>query len=196
MQKHFVLFIVVLILNLATYAQVQPGKEYVFKPLKWKIIIPEGTTAVSNEEWNKLEEKGAAALEKTVGEKIENAATTIFVVKYDEMNYFEANHQPYDSVADPDYPAYFRSANEVLYATFKEQMPNAGIDTATTEEEIDGLLFQKFRIKITMANNMVLKIVMYSRPFGNKEFTMNMMFIDEDRGFRMMSAWKKSTFGK
>lgn len=196
MQKHFVLLVAVFVLNLATYAQVQPGKEYVFKPLKWKIIIPEGTTAVSNEEWNKLEEKGAAALEQTVGEKIENSSTTIFVVKYDETNYFEANHQPYDSVADPDYPVYFRSANEVLYATFKEQMPNDIIDTATTEELIDGLLFQKFRIKITMANNVVLKIIMYSRPFGNKEFTINMMFIDEDRGFRMMSAWKKSTFEK
>ena len=196
MQKHFVLFVATLVLNLATYAQVQPGKEYVFKPLKWKIVIPEGTTAVSNEEWNKLEEKGAAALEQTVGEKIENSSTTIFVVKYDETNYFEANHQPYDSVADPDYLAYFRSANEVLYATFKEQMPNAIIDTAVTEELIDGLLFQKFRIKITMANNVALKILMYSRPFGNKEFTIYMMFIDEDRGFRMMSAWKKSTFGK
>lgn len=196
MRKHYLLFGLVLLLNVAVRAQVQPGKEYVFNPLKWKIIIPEGTTAVSNAEWNKLEEKGAAALEQTVGEKIENAATTIFVVKYDETNYFEANHQPYDSVADPDYPAYFRSANEVLYATFKEQMPNAIIDTAVTEEQIDGLLFQKFRIKITMANNVVLKIIMYSRPFGNKEFTINMMFIDEDRGFRMMTAWKKSTFGK
>lgn len=135
-------------------------------------------------------------MEQTVGEKIENSSTTIFVVKYDEMNYLEANHQPYDSIADPDYPAYFRSTNEVLYATFKEQMPNAAIDTATTEEQIDGLLFQKFRIKITMANNLVLKIIMYSRPFGNKELTLNMMFMDEDRGFRMMSAWKKSTFGK
>ena len=196
MQKHIHLFILALLLNFSLHAQVQPGKEYMFKPLKWKIFIPEGTTAVSNEEWNKLEKKGAAALEQTVGEKIENTATTIFVVKYDEMNYFEANHQPYDSVIDPDYPSYFRSANEVLYATFKEQMPNAAIDTATTEEPIDGLLFQKFRIKITMANNIVLKIIMYSRPFGNKEFTMNMMYIDEDRGFRMMSAWKKSTFGK
>jgi len=196
MQKRIYLFVWVLLLHVALYAQVQPGKEYVFNPLKWRIIIPEGTTAVSNEEWNKLEEKGAAALEKTVGEKIENTATTIFVVKYDEMNYFEANHQPYDSLTDPDYPAYFRSANEVLYATFKEQMPNAAIDTATAEEQIDGLLFQKFRIKITLANNIVLKIIMYSRPFGNKEFTMNMMFFDEDRGFRMMSAWKKSTFGK
>lgn len=196
MIKNILLTIAVVCITCSLYAQAESGKEYFFKPLKWKIVIPEGTKTVSNEEWNKLEEKGAAAIEKTYGEKIENTAKTIFVVKYDERNYLEANQQPYDSITDPDYPAYFRSVNEVLYTTFKEQIPTATIDTASTEELIDGLTFQKFRISISLPNNMVIRIFMFSRPFGNKEFTLNMMFVDEEKGMMMMSAWKKSSFGR
>lgn len=185
----------VIFTTLSSYAQAEPGKEYFFKPLKWKIIIPEGTKAVSNEEWNKLEEKGAAAIEKTFGEKIEDNATTLFVVKYDDLNYFEANQQPYDSISDPDYPAYFKGVNEVLYETFKDQIPNGKIDTSSSQELIAGLLFQKFRISIGLPNNMVIRLFMYSRPFGNKEFTVNIMYVDEEKGMMMMSAWKKSSFG-
>ncbi len=196
MIKNILLTIAVILTTFSLYAQAEPGKEYFYKPLKWKIVIPEGTKTVSNEEWNKLEEKGAAAIEKTYGEKIENTAKTIFVVKYDDRNYLEANQQPYDSIEDPDYPAYFRSVNDVLYTTFKEQIPNATIDSASTEEMIAGLTFQKFRISISLPNNMVIRIYMFSRPFGNKELTINMMFVDEEKGMMMMSAWKKSSFGE
>ncbi len=177
-------------------AQVEAGKEFHYKPFNWRIIIPKGTNVVSEQEWNRLEQKGAEAIEKTFGEKIESNASTLFVVKYDDMNYFEANQQPYDSITDPDYPAYFRSVNEVLYETFKEQIPNGTIDTASSEELIAGLLFQKFRISIGLPNNMVIRLFMYSRPFADKEFTVNIMYVDEEKGIRMMSAWKNSTFGK
>ena len=143
-----------------------------------------------------MEQKGAEAIEKTYGEKVESNATTIFVVKYDDLNYFETNQQPYDSIADPDYPAYFRDVNEVLYETFKEQIPNGTIDTASSEELIAGLLFQKFRISISMPNNIVIRLFMFSRPFADKEFTVNIMYVDEEKGIRMMSAWKKSSFWK
>lgn len=196
MIKNILLTIAVVFTSFSLYAQAEAGKEYFYKPLKWKIIIPEGTKTVSNEEWTKLEEKGAAAIEKTYGEKIENTAKTIFVVKYDDRNYMEANQQPYDSISDPDYPAYFRSVNDILYTTFKEQIPTATIDSATTEELISGLTFQKFRISISLQNNMVIRVYMFSRPFGNQELTINMMFADEEKGMRMMSAWKKSIFEK
>ena len=196
MTKQTVVLILLLAFSTTATAQLEPGKEFSYKPFNWKIIIPKGTTVVSQQEWQRLEQKGAEAIEKTYGEKVESNATTLFVVKYDDLNYFEANQQPYDSIADPDYPAYFRSVNEVLYETFKEQIPNGTIDTASSEELIAGLLFQKFRISISMPNNIVIRLFMFSRPFGDKEFTVNIMYVDEEKGIRMMSAWKKSTFGK
>jgi hypothetical protein len=196
MMKNILLTIAVLFITFSLHAQAEAGKEYVYKPLNWKIVIPQGTTVVSEQEWERLQQKGAAAIEKTYGEKIENNASTLFVVKYDDLNYFEANQQPYDSIADPDYPAYFRSVNDVLYTTFKEQIPNGTIDSSSSEELIAGLLFQKFRISITLPNNMVIRMFMFSRTFGDKELTVNIMYVDEEKGIRMMSAWKKSTFGK
>lgn len=188
--------ILFLIVTMSASAQVEAVKEFHYKALNWRIMIPSGTSVVSEQEWNRMEQKGAEAIEKTFGEKVENTAQTLFVVKFDEMNYFEANQQPYDSITDPDYPAYFRAVNEILYETFKEQIPNGTIDTASSEELIAGLLFQKFRISIGLPNNMVIRLFMYSRPFADKELTVNIMYVDEEKGIRMMSAWKKSTFGK
>jgi hypothetical protein len=51
-------------------------------------------------------------------------------------------------------------------------------------------------ISISLPNNMVIRIYMFSRPFGNKELTINMMFVDEEKGMMMMSAWRKSSFGR
>ncbi len=196
MTKQTIFSILLFIVTATASAQVEAGKEFHYKAFNWRIMIPPGTSVVSEQEWNRLEQKGAEAIEKTFGEKIESNATTLFVVKYDDMNYFEANQQPYDSIADPDYPAYFRGVNEILYETFKEQIPNGTIDTASSEELIAGLLFQKFRISIGLPNNMVIRLFMYSRPFADKELTVNIMYVDEEKGIRMMSAWKNSTFGK
>jgi len=196
MAKHTFLSMILIVLSITGTAQIEAGKEFSYKQLNWKIIIPQGTTVVSAQESIRLEGKGAEAIEKTYGEKVENNATTIFVVKYDDLNYFEANQQPYDSISEPDYPTYFRGINEMLYETFKKQIPNGTIDTSSSEELIAGLTFQKFRISISLPNNIVIRLIMFSRPFADKEFTVNIMYVDEEKGIRMMNAWKKSSFGK
>jgi phosphoribosylaminoimidazole carboxylase (NCAIR synthetase) len=53
---------------------------------------------------------------------------------------------------------------------------------------------RKFDIQTMVLD--VIRLFMFSRPFGDKEFTVNIMYVDEEKGIRMMSAWKKSTFGK
>src|SRR5688500_12937505 len=73
------------------------------KEFNWTITIPEGFEKVSAEDWAKLQNKGAQAIENTYGEKIENLSTIIFAFRNGQLNYLEANYQPYDKAVDGDY---------------------------------------------------------------------------------------------
>ncbi len=172
------------------------GTKFYNKDFKWSIIIPSNYLKVSQEEWRRKQQRGEVAIEKTTGQEVINEAKTIFVFKLDDMNYFEANYQPFDPKVDGDYLASVKEVNNILYQTFKENIPNAKIDTLSTTEKINNLVFQKSETKIHLPNNMILTTIMYNRLFGKREFTVNLIFIDPKRGKEMIDAWRNSVFLK
>lgn len=178
------------------YGQISPKMKIYNEDFKWTITIPENFEKLSNEQWSKMQNKGAAAIEKTYDGKIINQTTILFVFKSGQTNYFESNYQPYDITTDGEYLENCNAVNEMLYETFKSQMPNIKIDTTKTVEKIDHLEFQNFKMKVEYPNKMILTILMYNRLFENKEFTVNIMYLDDKKGEQMINAWKASTFNK
>lgn len=188
------LFALALILTLQSCTG-QPKKKEVYNDMfKWTITIPEKFENVNPEEWKRLQNKGMDAIEKTYDGKLENDSKTIFAFKNDQFNYFESNYQPFDSTKDGSYLESFKSVNEMLYATFKAQMPDAKIDTATSQETIAGLSFYTFKTTIYFPNKMVMDLWMYSRLFDKKEFTVNIMTVDKTKRELLLDAWKTSKF--
>ncbi|MEN9972002.1 MAG: hypothetical protein RIS20_349 [Bacteroidota bacterium] len=49
-------------------------------------------------------------------------------------------------------------------------------------------------MKIEYPNKLVLNLLMYSRLFNKREFTVNIMYVDNKKGEQMLEAWKKSKF--
>lgn len=160
----------------------------------WTITIPEGFESVPAEEWEKMQNKGAQAVQNTYGEKVENLSTVIFVFRKGQFNYLEANYQPFDPAIDGDYRESYKGVNEILYETFRTQMPNASLDSASSVQSVSGLEFQKFDITIGLPNGVKLKSQMYSRLFGDKDFSVNIMYADEEPGEKMTTAWLTSVF--
>jgi hypothetical protein len=179
-----------------SFGQTSTIREINNKDFNWTITIPENFENVSSEEWAKMQDKGADAVEKTYGEKIVNQSKTIFVFKSDELNYFESNHQPFDTSKDGDYLESCKNVNDMLYETFKTQMPDIKIDTIRTIELIDNLEFQCFKMKVEYSNKMVLNLLMFNRLFDKKEFAVNIMYVDENKGKLMKDSWLKSKFKK
>jgi hypothetical protein len=170
--------------------------EFYNKDFDWRITIPKGFQALSADEWKKMQNKGTEAIEKTYDQKIENHATTIFALKSDEMNYFESNYQPFDVEKDGSYEETTRTVNEMLYGTFRAQMPAAKIDSVTSNEVIDGKTFHAFNVAVTLPNDMIMKLSMYSRLFDKQEFTVNILTVDRKKEKVLLDAWKNSKFGK
>ncbi len=194
MTKLTYLFIFLTIILQSCNGQFTPKKEIYNEDFHWTITIPENFQQVSAKEWAKMQNKGADAIEKTYDAKIINQAKTIFVFKSDQLNYFESNYQPYDVATDGNYLASCKNVNKVLFETFKTQMPGIKIDSSTSIEKIDNLKFHTLKMKIEYPNKLVLNLLMYSRLFDKKEFTVNIMYVDNKKGEQMLDAWKKSKF--
>ena len=166
------------------------------KDFNWTITIPQGFDSVSREQWAKMQNKGAKAVEDTYDKKFVNRAKTIFVFRSDQFNYFESNYQPFDTAKDGNYVEACRAVDNILYETFTTQMSGVKLDTTQTTEMIDGLEFQVFMLKAKYPNDMVLNAIMFSRLFGKKEFTVNIMYVDDKKGRQMLNAWTSSRFSK
>jgi hypothetical protein len=174
-----------------------PQRNLYNKEFNWHITIPENFELVKTDKMDQMQNRGENAIEETIGTEIENQATNIFFFKSGETNYFEANRQPYDPEIDGDYLEMCKVVNEVIYQTFREQMPDIRIDSTSYVQTIDGLDFQVFNTIITYPNNMTLHGYMFSRLFeGNSEFAVNIMYTDEKKGEQMLQAWENSTFSE
>jgi hypothetical protein len=195
MKKYLLLFSIVTLLAQSCNSQTGTAKKEVYnKDFKWHISIPQDFETVPAETWAKMQNKGTKAIENTYNGKVENQAKNIFVFRTDQFNYFESNYQPFDIKTDGDYIASCRNVDDILYNTFKAQMPDAKLDSVTSTAVINKLTFQTFKLKITFPNAVILNLMMYSHLFNNKEFTVNIMYVDKNKGDLMLNAWKNSRF--
>ena len=151
---------------------------------------------VNSEEQKQLQERGEDAFEKTYGQDITNQTTHIFAFNNGKFNYFDSCYQPYDTETDGDYITTCKGVNNILYETLSTQLKQAKIDTISGTEIIDKLEFQKFSLKAEFQNGITINMIMYSRLFDKKEFSVNIIFIDEKKGQLMLESWRNSTFSE
>lgn len=166
-------------------------QEFYSKEFKWKIAVPSGFEKIETDDLKKIQNKGIKAMEKTFDTIIENQTMTLFSFKNGEYNIFESNVQPFDIEIDGDY---FESNNDVKYETIKNQVKGVKIDTLSFKKRISGKEFDSFKMTITYPNKLVLNTLSYSRLFNKTEFTVNITYIDEKEGKKMIEEWEKSVF--
>lgn len=191
--KNHLLFILTIAIQSCS-GQKTTKQEIHNEDFNWTITIPENFENVSSSDWTKMQNKGADAIEKTYAGEVINQSKTIFVFKSDQLNYFESNYQPFDTSVDGDYLESCKAVDEVLYETFKAQLPGIKIDTTRMVEKIDNLEFQTLKMKVEYPNKMILNVFMFSRLFDKREFTVNIMYVDNLKGQKMLDSWRESKF--
>ncbi len=193
-----VVFIFLTVLATATcFSQEKTtGTKVYNKDFKWTIIIPAGYDTVTAEVRNAMQDRGSAAIENTLGEKVENNSKPIFTFRKGMFDYFESNYQAFDSTKDGSYIDVFNDVNKVLYQTFEAQMKGARIDSSTSTATISGLVFHKFQMAVTFPNNMVMNMYTYSRLFGKRDLNVYILAVDRAREKELLDCWLNSTFAK
>lgn len=193
--KQIILFAFLFFSLLISQAQTSIApQEFYLEEFKWRITIPANFENVTPEDWKKEQDKGAKAMEETLGEEVENNTKTIFAFKNGLANVMECNVQPFDEVIDGDYGASCIALGDIMYQTFLDQMPGIKIDSSYSVKTIDELEFKQFSVTIINPNGIVFKVYMFSRLFGKQEFSLNIFYTEESMGALMMKAWMESVF--
>ena len=192
--KYFFYLLVLSIQSKYCSAQTVNDSVLINSEFKWSIVIPEGFIAVNQDTISKMVDRGTTLMENTTNQKVENNSTHIFFFKSNRFNYFESLSQPFDTLVDGNFIDANHQVGNILYNTFSSQLKNAEVDTSYSFEKIDGLDFLKFKLKIKYPNNFVFNFINYNRIFEKKEFTVNIMYVDDIKGALMLNAWKKSKF--
>lgn len=170
------------------------GTVFSSKEFKWKMVIPAGYKPMGEEEWGKMQKRGEAVLEKANGIEVENHAVTLFVYRLDAMHSIDANWQTLSKEDVKDIEGINRLVGDAVYNAIKSQVGNATIDTAYNKEPIDGLTFNVFTLKVEMKPGKYLYMVMFSRLFGQKEFSFNCVAVENEKLDAAIAAFRRSTF--
>lgn len=190
------LLIIALFFYNQCFGQSQNGKKIYNEEFKWTIFIPEGYDEISAEDWQAHQQTGIEMLEEEYEEEIVNETTIIFVFSNGELNYFESIYQPFDEEIDGDFIRTFDDVNKMLIQAMESQIPDTKVESRRSTQMVDGLLFQTSKMKVIYPNNFVLYSEMYSRIFGKKEFSVNIIFLEEEKGNQMRAAFLNSKFEK
>ncbi len=195
MNKFTILYFIIFLGLNSCHSQSESNSKIIQnKDFNWTITIPENFISMNENEWNKTQQKGKDAIEKTFGEEIINQTTTIFIFKNGQFNNFEANYQPYDIEIDGNYLETYDGVNEIMYETLETQIPEAKLDSISSTQKISGLEFQRFDVTVDFPNGMKMTTIGFSRLFDKKEFTLNITAVDEKSGKEMLDAFLNSKF--
>jgi hypothetical protein len=185
-------FFILISLSLGAYAQASTETATFYSPeFNWHIDIPPGFEEIEPAIWDL--QKGVP--DSTLTDSLATGyPQTILAFKSTDYNYFESNWQTYDSRLKGDYGSHCQSVANQLYQTFANQFPEAQIDTATSNQLVGTLEFEKFVLKMTLPNGVTLNSYMYSRLFDDKEFSANVFYVNNELGTMLLQSWLYSRF--
>jgi hypothetical protein len=194
--KIFLFFFLVLISNPQySLCQIQKNEKIIYiKDFKWTITIPENFDSIKAIEWERLKNVGKSETLNSTGVTVIPSSKTILAFKKQKINYIDASYTIIDYTDKEEYLEVLKYGTSVIYNTFKTKLPNSKLDTLYSEEKIDGLLFQTFKLIINISKSQTIEVRSYSRIFGDKQFVINIIADNEENLKFLLNAWENSKF--
>jgi hypothetical protein len=194
MKQNKLLYILVFLSFLTNCKSQTTEHKFYSEEFKWTITIPSGFEKIETNDWKEYKKKGIKAIEETFDKDMDDRTRTIFSFKNGEQNILESVVQPYDVDINGEYLETQDYVNKIMYQTIKKNVKGAKIDTLSFNKTISGKEFVTFKMTVTYPNNLVMNTLMYSRLFDKTEFTVNITYIDEKVGKKMIEKWENSVF--
>lgn len=183
---------------LLTHASAQQiGKIYFFKEIGWTITLPSDFKTLDSIEDAERNERGLKAIEESNEIKADiTELKTLIAASKNVYNYFNSTITPFDPKKDGDYDSSSKTVKDMVYKTFLDKMPTAKIDSVTTSEVIDGLLFDKFHVTIIIKENFIMNMFLLSKYYKGYDFGISYLYLDEKTKEQIETMLKTSKFNK
>ena len=186
-----------LLLTLTTQALAQDStKRYTFNEVGWTITIPADFKEMDSVQNRRSMEKGIKVLEESADVIADiSEVKTLFTATKNTFQYFTATLTPFDPPKDGDYKQATKELKEITYYTFKDQMPDAKLDSSSTKITIDGLEFDKFSVLIKV-KDLTLTVVLIGKLYKGYDFGISYLYMDEQTRDQIEASIRNSKFRK
>ena len=171
------------------------SRELAFPQVGWTLTIPEDAELLTSLQFDSL----ISATKKKTDLNFEMANTEVlFMIKKNEYNYFGSTVTLFDSTNFDTWESAYVYYKKIVVELIESNKPMILLlDSASSTESIDGLIFQKFYMKTEYPKQHVtLENYWYYRKQDNIELSINIAFANKEIGDTFLAVLKASRFDK
>lgn len=168
---------------------------YFSKEIGWTMNLPKGWDVVERDKQKDLQEKGLNAIQDANDIVVDmSSLKNLISFKKDQFNLFLSTSEQYELAYEGEWEDNHEAVKEFITTTYVKN----GIDydiTPTSTENIDGLAFKTFSIKLYDPNGKVLlNQVMYGRYINGFDFSVCINYNNDADRDEMLEVFKNSKF--
>ena len=170
-------------------------KELKFQQVGWTLLIPENSDFLTTLQFDSLQN---ATKKKTELNFELSKSEVLFVIKKDAYNYFGSSVTEFDTTNFKTWESAYFFEKKMVVDLIKSKEPLILLlDSASSTENIDGSIFQKFYMKTSYPRqNLILENYWYYRKQENLELSINITFNNKEIGNNYFTLLRASKFEK
>ena len=172
-----------------------PTTKYSFAQVGWTIYLPASFKVLDSAKNAAMTENGKKAMEDANNIKADlSGLKTLISAMKNRTNYFNSTIKAYDPKREGPYAKTNEVVKSVLYNTFMQKIPSAKLDTASSYLDIDGLIFDRFYMRLTLDNKVLFHMVVLSKFYKGYDFGITYLYSVEQSKAELESILKTSKF--
>jgi hypothetical protein len=192
--KRTIAAIALLLAAALSHAQT-PATKYSFPQVGWTMFLPASFKVLDSVKNAAMTEKGKKTMEDANNIKADfSGLITLISAMKNQTNYFNSTIRAYYPSKEGPYEKTNQVVKKVLYNTFLQKAPNAKLDTACGNLAIDGVIFERFYMRLTIGTRVVFHMVVLSKFYKGYDFGITYLYSDEQSKAEIESILKTSKF--
>jgi hypothetical protein len=188
--------VVILLLAAVTCLHAQTSDtKYTFPQVGWTMYLPASFKIIDSAKNAAMTENGKKTMEDANNIKADfSGLKTLVSAMKNATNYFNSTITPYDPKTEGSYAKTNQGLKGILYNTFAQKIPNAKIDSASSQLTIDGVTFLRFYLRLKLDTRVLFHMVVLSKYYKGYDFGITYLYTDEESKAELESILTTSKF--
>ena len=138
--------------------------KYFIKEVGMYMTVPNSYQPISVEENNRIKAKGADLIEKANDIEVDASTTKdVLSIRKGKFNYLNMTVTPFRLVEKNGYEKTNQEVKNIIFKSLEEGMPGLTLDSTSSKIRIDGIPFEKFLVKVSKGEQLIMKMVLISK---------------------------------
>ncbi len=174
----------------------QGSKRFTFQKIGWTIELPNDFLVLDSSGSRAQLNEGVNMVDSLGDIKLNASETIVLIVASKNDNNFNAIITPFNPKIDGSWTKQHEELKTLTYNMIKKAIPAAIIDSSSSKEVIDQVMFEKFSITSSINGKVVAGVVALSKLYKGYDFGITYSYNDESVKKQIEAMLSTSKFKK